>query len=94
MIFWVWVREIAGWMLIAAGVAGFYGAYWLFANTPHLLGGLALVVATCFVFRAGIHLLKIAVAARMGRLAQDRLYPAAGGPSASSLVRGAPRRRA
>jgi xanthine/uracil permease len=70
-----WIRELAGWLLIAAGLFCFFLAYlfcvqrWFFEAWPPTIFGI-------FVFRGGIHLLKVAVAARVCLQAQERLYPA------------------
>ena len=68
-----WVREVAGWVLVLLGVAAFGLSirfltqhYWIEAGLPSLIG--------FFLFRGGIHLLKVAVAARVCREAQERLY--------------------
>jgi hypothetical protein len=91
-----WIREIAGWALLVAGLVVFgfvlskdYG----FAG-GHYVEGVALTVIGAFVFRGGIHLLKIAVAARMCRETQDRLYPAPAGPPARGPARRVTARRA
>ncbi|HKI35339.1 MAG TPA: hypothetical protein VKA46_26005 [Gemmataceae bacterium] len=69
-----WVRELAGWLLVLLGVAGFglsirylWQHYWIEAGLPSLIGFL--------LFRGGIHLLKVAVAARVCLQAQDKLRP-------------------
>jgi hypothetical protein len=66
-----WVRELAGWVLVLLGVAGFglsvrllWLHYWIEAGLPSLIG--------FFLFRGGIHLLKVAVAARVCLQAQDK----------------------
>lgn len=61
-----WLREIAGWLLLAAGVFVFVIAYQL------LLARRVLdVIPLCFigfvVFRGGLHLIKVATAARAVR---------------------------
>jgi hypothetical protein len=72
-----WLRELAGWLLVGIGLVMFYFAYafcaarWILEAWPMVLGGI-------FVFRGGIHLLKVAVAARVCNQAQDRLYPVSG----------------
>jgi hypothetical protein len=70
-----WVREIAGWLLVGAGLYAFYLAY-LFCRARMMLEAWPVTVFGIFVFRGGIHLLKVAVAARVCLQAQDRLYPA------------------
>ncbi len=72
MIFWV--REIAGWVLIALGLAAFgvvFGLVFQYAIFQVVI----LTVIGIFLFRGGIHLIKVAVAARACREAQRRLYP-------------------
>jgi hypothetical protein len=89
MIFWT--REIAGWLLIALGLAAFT---WIFelSEEGRFLQLIPTTIVGIFLFRGGIHLLKVAVAARICREAQQRLYPdAATGsaplPTARSQVR-------
>jgi len=73
-----WLRELAGWLLVGVGLWLFYEAYQL--CLVHLvISAWPLVVAGIFVFRGGIQLLKVAVAARVCREAQERLYPVSGG---------------
>ncbi|HVS37059.1 MAG TPA: hypothetical protein VMS17_15975 [Gemmataceae bacterium] len=79
MIFWV--REIAGWALILLGLAAFWavvdmGRKYEYEDLPQLAIPIAATtVIGIFLFRGGIHLLKVAVAARMCREVQGRLYP-------------------
>lgn len=59
-----WLREVMGWVLVAVGLAVF-GLVIL-----HLIEGLVyqtmgMVVIGIFTFRGGIHLLKVAIAARI-----------------------------
>jgi hypothetical protein len=70
-----WIREIAGWLLVGLGLFCFYLAYGLCARR-WALEAWPPTVFGIFVFRGGIHLLKVAVAARVCLQAQDRLYPA------------------
>jgi hypothetical protein len=70
-----WIRELAGWVLVLLGLAAFGVSfwmlkqhYWIEAGVPSLIG--------FFVFRGGIHLLKVAVAARICLQAQEKLRPA------------------
>lgn len=67
-----WIREGVGWLLVCLGLLVFYSCYEL------LLGGRvaetgALTVIGIFLFRGGIHLLKMAVAARVCLEAQERI---------------------
>jgi hypothetical protein len=69
-----WVRELAGWVLVLLGLFVFYiclvvllrDGSWLFESIPLMIIGIV-------VFRSGIHLLKVAVAARVCLQAQARL---------------------
>jgi hypothetical protein len=76
-----WVREVAGWALVLLGVACFGLSirfltqhYWIEAGLPSLIG--------IFLFRGGIHLLKVAVAARVCLQAQEKLRPDSAAPKA------------
>jgi len=91
-----WIRELAGWALLVAGlvVFCFVPSQWAGFAGGHYVEGVALTVIGVFLFRGGIHLLKIAVAARMCREAQDRLYPAPVGPPARGPARRVTARRA
>ncbi len=78
-----WLREIAGWLLLALSLV-MIGLVYLFCERRMILEIWPWTVLTIFVFRGAIHLLKVAVAARVCQQAQDRLYPAidpAGRPS-------------
>ena len=72
-----WTRELAGWALLFLGLFLFYQVYRLaFGRTPAPVEMGFLTIVGIFIFRGGIHLLKVAVAARVCLEAQDRLYPA------------------
>ena len=70
-----WVREIAGWLLVLLGLAMFYLVYDWCASPRRLIfeGGIMAVVGI-FVFRGGIHLLKVAIAARVCMQTQEQVY--------------------
>lgn len=69
-----WVRELAGWVLVLLGLFVFYLTFSvLLTNGPWLIEAIYLTVIGVVVFRAGIHLLKVAVAARVCLHAQTRL---------------------
>ena len=72
-----WVRELVGWVLIALGLFIFYlSVLVLLDPSPRLVASGPLIVIGIFVFRGGIHLLKVAIAARVAmhaqRLAEER----------------------
>ena len=68
-----WIREIVGWVLVLLGLGLFLVVYeycerrWIFEAA--IVG-----VVGIFVFRGGIHLLKVAIAARMCKQTQDQVY--------------------
>ncbi|HLN29214.1 MAG TPA: hypothetical protein VK395_15805 [Gemmataceae bacterium] len=78
-----WSREVVGWVLIVVGLCLFYRCYSLLAGGHYILEGGTLAVVGIVVFRGGIHLLKIAVAARVCLQAQPSLEEAR--PSASRI---------
>jgi hypothetical protein len=62
-----WAREIAGWLLLGAGVGAFVLCY-----VEYLLKGLVVQAVICgligfVVFRGGMAMLKLAVASRAAR---------------------------
>jgi hypothetical protein len=68
-----WTREIGGWILILFGLGAFWLTYQL--AFAHYIESGVVAVFGIFIFRGGIHLLKVAVAARVCLQARDRLYP-------------------
>lgn len=73
-----WTREIAGWALVVAGLYVFYTCYLLVVkqerpeDRPRVVEAGLLTPIGFFLFRGGIHLLKVAVAARICLQAQER----------------------
>ncbi|MEI6324737.1 MAG: hypothetical protein WCO91_04750 [Gemmataceae bacterium] len=66
-----WLREIAGWLLILAGL-WLMGIVIEFCQNRWILEAAIIAVMAVFVFRGGIHLLKVAIAARICREAWVR----------------------
>jgi hypothetical protein len=69
-----WTREIGGWLLVGLGLASF-GVVLGLSLDYRIISAIPMTVVGVFLFRGGIHLLKVAVAARICQQAQDRLYP-------------------
>lgn len=84
-----WFRELVGWLLVGLGVFVFLLVFGYLQGKAFVEAGVLAVVGV-FVFRGGIHLLKVAVAARLCQQAQDRLYPVP--PPAPPVARPARRR--
>jgi hypothetical protein len=85
-----WFRELAGWLLVGLGLACFFLVYVFLMGgaepgPPLFIQAILILIMGVFIFRGGIHLLKVAVAARICQQAQDRLYPT------PPLARSAPR---
>jgi hypothetical protein len=77
-----WLREVAGWVLVLLGLLMFYECFdVLVLSDRHMIfeAG-SLVLIGIFLFRGGIHLLKVAVAARICVQTQERLAGGAGRP--------------
>ena len=83
-----YVREVIGWALMVLGLWLFYQSYVFLMNKMIIQSG-PTVLMGIVVFRGGIHLLKVAVAARVCQQAPIEARPA---PSRSQPVR--PQRRA
>jgi hypothetical protein len=86
-----WVRELAGWVLVGVGLLVFYACYDFLVNRQVVEAG-GLTVIGIFLFRGGIHLLKMAVAARVcleaqERMARERLRAAEGLPPSRPAAR-------
>jgi hypothetical protein len=69
-----WIREAAGWVLVLLGLAAFGLAIWFLLNGRYIATGPASLIGI-FLFRGGIHLLKVAVAARICLQAQEKARP-------------------
>lgn len=63
----VWLRELAGWVLLGTGLAAFAVCYFVFLLQRRVIEAAALAFMGFTVFRGGMHLLRIAVAARAAR---------------------------
>jgi hypothetical protein len=68
------MREVAGWVLVVLGVAAFGVSLWFLLQHFWIESGGASFIGF-FLFRGGIHLLKVAVAARVCLQAQEKLRP-------------------
>ncbi len=82
-----WLREIAGWGLILVGLLTFWQAYDFLLRKRVFEAG-PTVVMGFIIFRGGVHLLKVAVAAQAARklplaVADTRRRPR---PAAKSLA--------
>ena len=64
-----WTREVIGWALVAVGLALFYVSYFVLLKNGRIIQTGPTVLMGIVVFRGGIHLLKVAVAARICRQA-------------------------
>src|SRR5215510_10750329 len=68
-----WLREIFGWLLVLLGLCLFFACFaWILEKRVIEAG--ALTVIGIVIFRGGIHLLKVAVAARICREARSRTW--------------------
>ena len=68
-----WLRELFGWLLIALALFIFFLCVLMLLDpAPRLLASGPLVVLGIFVFRGGIHLLKVAIAARVAMRVQQQ----------------------
>jgi hypothetical protein len=67
-----WIREIMGWLLVGLGLFAFYMCVVLLFNHSVIEVG-PLFVIGIVVFRGGIHLLKVAVAARICMDAMEKM---------------------
>ncbi len=70
-----WWRELGGWLLIGLGLLCF-GIVWRLCRQHYVLESVPMTLIGMILFWGGIHLLKVAIAARVCQQAQDRLYPA------------------
>ncbi len=60
-----WFRELMGWLLVLLGLGIFYVCLAFLLVEGRILEAPVIAVIGVFVFRGGIHLLKVAVAARL-----------------------------
>ena len=68
-----WLRELMGWVLIAIGLAVF-GLVILHLIEGAVYQTMGMVVIGIFTFRGGIHLLKVALAARICDEAATKMH--------------------
>jgi hypothetical protein len=76
MTFAYWSREIAGWALILIGLIFFAKTYDLLLN-KRVFEAAPMAFVGFIVFRGGIHVLKVAVAAQAARSLPDAARPTA-----------------
>ena len=74
-----WWRELSGWLLIGVGLLCFLLAYEL-CTKHYIVEAWPITIIGIVIFWGGIHLLKVAIAARICQQAQERLYPEAKKP--------------
>jgi hypothetical protein len=74
MRFSYWSREIAGWLLVLAGLYAFVVAYDLLLS-KRIFEAAPMVFIGFIVFRGGVHVLKVAVAAQAARNLPEMAQP-------------------
>jgi hypothetical protein len=67
-----WFRELAGWALVGLGLAMF-ALIFFYIREGQVYRTMTIAIISVFVFRGGIHLLKVAVAARVCEQAAAKL---------------------
>jgi len=73
-----WLREIIGWLLVLLGTAiWLLIVLMLISDPPYWINAGSLVLPAIFLFRGGIHLLKVAAAVRVCLDAERREKPPA-----------------
>lgn len=73
--FLYWGRELAGWVLVVLGLCMLLLCFVdLLSGNPHIISAPVVSFIGVMVFRGGIHLLKVAVAARVSLSAQVELH--------------------
>jgi hypothetical protein len=77
-----WIREIMGWILIVLGLWLFYVSYGIIFKSQRPVYSGATIVMGLILFRGGIHLLKVAVAARVCQTAPTEPSPKGNRPVA------------
>jgi hypothetical protein len=70
-----WIREIAGWAMLVLGLWLFYVSYFVLLRNGLIIQSGPTVLMGIVVFRGGIHLLKVAVAARVCQQAPAEAHP-------------------
>src|SRR5262245_52558293 len=70
-----WVREVVGWVLIALGLITFAITYFGLLAQGRIFHALPMAFIGFIVFRGGIHLVKVAVAARICRELAEQQKP-------------------
>jgi len=84
----MWLREVAGWLLVLAGLAVFTLIIIMLRQpTPLFCESIPLLLIGTLVFRGGTHLLKVAVAARICMQGQPPQPGQAASPSRQPLPR-------
>jgi hypothetical protein len=88
--------ELAGWVLVGLGLLAFFEIFAMLDRIEFVESGPATVIGF-FIFRGGIQLIKLAVAARLcaqpqGRTPEDRAAPLANGSGRRPLVSTPPSR--
>lgn len=63
----LWLRETAGWLLLGTGVAAFAVCYFALLLRAYSIEAAILAFIAFTVFRGGLHLLKVAMAAKAVR---------------------------
>lgn len=71
----VWTREVLGWVLLGVGLAAFAMCYVVFLLNRWIVEAFIAAFIGFTIFRAGIHLLKVATAARAARDIKRELTP-------------------
>jgi hypothetical protein len=67
-----WLHEVAGWLLLAVGLYLLYACYRWLLDPYHILEAAVLGVIGLVVFRGGLHLIKVAMAARVCLQAREK----------------------